>query len=408
MTGGGLHGISLHAIDAGPSQPLPEVSVTATFLDCPIDAGAILADIERIARIESPTSHAEGVNRVLDAVAASFEGTGATLERRKIDARSGDLLRVRCDPGRSEPGILVLSHVDTVHPLGTLSGPLPVRRDGDRVYGPGVYDMKGGLVMAVAAFRALARAGVPRPLPLTFLFNPDEEVGSVASRRHIEAEGERHRYVLVTEPKRAGGKIVTQRKGTGRFVIRTRGRPAHAGAAHEKGRSAIRAMARIILEVEGFTDYRRGITTNVGLVSGGTGVNVVPEHCTINADLRVRDLAAAAEMERRFRALEAADGEVEVTVTGGIHRPPFVRGPHVEHLFARAAAVAERIGMPLVSDGLSGGGSDGNFTAAMGIATLDGLGVDGDGAHTHEEHLLVSSIEPGTRLMLGLMATLGA
>jgi glutamate carboxypeptidase len=378
----------------------------ASFLDCRIDAGAILADIEAISAIESPTSDLAGVNRVLDVIAGWFEGTGAAIERFAIGNGLGDMLRVRCDPDRNEPGILVLSHVDTVHPLGTLASSLPIRREGDRVYGPGIYDMKGGLVLAVAAWRELARAGVRTPLPVTFLFNPDEEVGSVGSRRHIEADGDRSRYVLVTEPRRSGGKVVTERKGTGRYVIRARGRPAHAGAAHHKGRSAIRAMARIILEVEGFTDYERGITTNVGLVSGGTGVNVIPEHCTINADLRVTDLAAAAEMEERFRRLGNGQADVEVSVTGGLHRPPFVRGPHVEDLFARAAAVAERIGLELESDRLSGGGSDGNFTAARGIATLDGLGIDGDGAHTHNEHALVSSIEPGTRLMQGLMAML--
>ena len=377
-----------------------------SFLDSRIDSDAILADIERLARIESPTSDIAGVNRVLDVIVGWFEGTGATLERFKPDDRFGDMLRVTCDPGRNEPGILVLSHVDTVHPPGTLAGPLPFHREGDKVYGPGVYDMKGGLVLAIAAFRQLTREKVTRQLPLTFLFNPDEEVGSVGSRKTIEHEGARHRYVLVTEPKRGGGKIVTERKGTGRFVVRAHGRPAHAGAAHHKGKSAIRAMAEVILAIEGFTDYQRGITTNVGLVNGGTGVNVIPEHCTVNADLRVRDLDAAAEMERRFHALKASDAEVEITVTGGIHRPPFVRGPHVNALFAKAVAVAERMGLELQSDGLSGGGSDGNFTAAKGIATLDGLGIDGDGAHTNHEHLLYSSIEPGTRLIRGLMETL--
>jgi glutamate carboxypeptidase len=378
-----------------------------SYLDCRIDSDAVLADIEAIARIESPTSHPDGVNRVLDVISGWFAGAGVVIERFKTgNERFGDMLRVACDPGRDEPGILVLSHVDTVHPLGTLEGALPLRRDGDKVYGPGVYDMKGGLAIAVAAFRHLARNRVSRRLPLTFLFNPDEEVGSIGSRAAIEREGARNRHVLVTEPKRGGGKIVTERKGTGRYVIGARGRPAHAGTTHHKGRSAIRAMAEIILQIEGFTDYKRGITTNVGLVSGGTGVNVVPEHCTANADLRVCDLEAAAEMERRFQAIKASDPHVEVTVTGGLHRPPFVRGPQVEALFARAVDVASRIGMDLKSDGLSGGGSDGNFTAAMGIATLDGLGVDGDGAHTHHEHLLYSSIEPGVRLLMGLMEQL--
>lgn len=377
-----------------------------TYPDSRIDADAILADIARITAIESPTSDPAGVNRVLDIVGSWFEGTGAACERIRLDARFGDMLRVRCDPEREEPGILVLSHVDTVHPVGMLAGALPYRREGDRVYGPGIYDMKGGLAIAAAAYRNLARAGARRPLPLTFLFTPDEEVGSVASRAPIEEEAVRNRYVLVTEPKRAGGKVVTQRKGTGRYVIRTRGRPAHAGANHEKGRSAIRAMAEIIRQVEGFTDYARGITTNVGLVSGGTGVNVIPEFCTIHVDMRVCDLGAAAELERRFGALQAGDPDVEITVAGGIHRPPFAADARGLDLFAKATAVADRIGLKLESAGLSGGGSDGNFSAAKGIATLDGLGVDGDGAHTNDEHLLYSSIEPGTRLMQGLMETL--
>jgi glutamate carboxypeptidase len=378
-----------------------------SFADCPVDSNAILGDIERIVRIESPTSDAAGVNRVLDVVAAWFEGTGAHIERTRIDDRLGDLLCVRCHAGQSEPGILVLSHVDTVHPIGMLAQALPYRREGDKVYGPGVYDMKGGLVLAIAAYQRLARAKINLPLPITFLFNPDEEVGSVASRRYIEAEAARNRYVLVTEPKRNGGKIVTQRKGTGRFRIRTHGRPAHSGGSHEKGRSAIRAMAAIILEIQGFTDYSRGITTNVGLVSGGTAVNVIPEFCTIEADVRVCDLAAAAEMEQRFAALKSSYPDIEVSVTGGLNRPPFALSAGGDELFAEAATIASQLGLKLESDGLSGGGSDGNLTAAKGVATLDGLGVDGDGAHTNDEHLLYSSIEPGTRLMQGLFETLG-
>jgi glutamate carboxypeptidase len=378
-----------------------------SFADCPVDSNAILGDIERIVRIESPTSDAAGVNRVLDVVAAWFEGTGAHIERTRIDDRLGDLLCVRCHAGQSEPGILVLSHVDTVHPIGMLAQALRYRREGDKVYGPGVYDMKGGLVLAIAAYQRLVRTKINLPLPITFLFNPDEEVGSVASRRYIEAEAARNRYVLVTEPKRNGGKIVTQRKGTGRFRIRTHGRPAHSGGSHEKGRSAIRAMAAIILEIQGFTDYSRGITTNVGLVSGGTAVNVIPEFCTIEADVRVCDLAAAAEMEQRFAALKSSYPDIEVSVTGGLNRPPFALSAEGDELFAEAAAIASQLGLKLESDGLSGGGSDGNLTAAKGVATLDGLGVDGDGAHTNDEHLLYSSIEPGTRLMQGLFETLG-
>jgi len=378
-----------------------------SYRDAQIDTDAILEDISRIAAIESPTGHPAGVNAVLDAIAGWFEGTGATFERLKIRDGFGDLLKVHsASPGGSNGGILILSHVDTVHPVGTLARPLPFRRDGDKFYGPGVYDMKGGLTLAVAAFRRIARAKVATPLPITFMFTPDEEVGSVASRQHIEAEAARHKYVLVTEPKRNGGRVVTSRKGTGRFLIEAHGRPAHAGAAHDKGRSAIRAMARIVLDIEGFTDYARGTTTNVGLISGGTGVNMIPEHCRINADMRILDLASAREMEARFHGLKSTDPDVEIKVTGGMTRPPFERGPHIDLLFDKAAAVAKAMGLTLESGPRTGGGSDGNFTAVMGLPTLDGLGVDGDGAHTHREHLLVSSIDPGTRLMQGLLETL--
>jgi glutamate carboxypeptidase len=393
-----------------------------TYRDARVDVDAIIDDIRSIVTVESPTSHPAGVNQVLDIIAGWFEGTGVSTERLKIDDRFGDILKVRFGgvrpsapakagadtmaPPDNDGGILVLSHVDTVHPIGTLAGPLPFRREGDKVYGPGVFDMKGGLTLAVAAFRRLSRARANCPLPVTFMFTPDEEVGSVASRRHIEAEAARHKYVLVTEPRRNGGRVLTSRKGTGRFLIETRGRPSHAGAAHDKGRSAIRAMARIVLEIEGFTDYARGITTNVGLISGGTGVNVIPEHCRINADMRILDLASAAEMEARFHALKSPDPDVEIKVTGGMLRPPYERTAQVDLLFAKAAAVAATLGFSLESAPRTGGGSDGNFTAAMGLPTLDGLGVDGEGAHTLEEHMLVSSIERGTLLMQGLFETL--
>ncbi|HXF55005.1 MAG TPA: M20 family metallopeptidase [Hyphomicrobiaceae bacterium] len=376
-----------------------------SFRDTPVDREAILEQIRCITAIESPTSHPVGVNRVLDVIASWFDGTGARPERAKIDDRFGDVLRVRSDPASDVPGILVLSHVDTVHPVGTLGSTLPFRIEGDKAFGPGIYDMKGGLVLAIAAFQRLAKAGSRGALPITFMFTPDEEVGSIASRPHIEAEARRSRYVLVTEPKH-GGTVVTSRKGTGRFLIEAYGRPSHSGAAHAEGRSAIRAMAKVILQVEGFTDYERGITTNVGLVSGGTGVNVVPEYCRINADMRVCDESAARETEARFLALKSPDPGVELKVSGGVTRPPFERGAHVDLLFDKAAAVARELGVRLETGPRNGGGSDGNFTAAMGLPTLDGLGVDGDGAHTHEEHMLISSIEPGTRLMQGLFERL--
>ena len=375
----------------------------------PLDAGEldrILANISTLVAIESPTHDAEGVNRVLDEVIQQFKHTGATIDRLKTEPGFGDIVRVRSAPQSSKPGILVLSHVDTVHPVGALAGPLPLRREGDKVYGPGIYDMKAGFAIAIAAFRQIVTAGVEPHLPITFLFTPDEEIGSPVSRRLIEAEAVRNKYALVTEPARDGGKIVTARKGVARFKITAKGVPAHAGTAHHKGHSAIRAMAQIITEIEGFTDYGRGITASVGLINGGSGVNVIPEHCTIEADLRVFDMDSANEMVARFHALRSSDPAVELTVEGDLNRPPFTRDAGIDGLFDKAAAVARAIGFELQSCPMTGGGSDGNFTASLGIATLDGLGVDGDGAHTNHEHILASSIGERTCLMRGLMETL--
>jgi len=270
-----------------------------SFLDDRVDSDAILGNIRNIVEIESPSRHAAGVNRVLETIARSFGGTGAALERELTTDSLGDILLVRCDSTRNEPGILVLSHMDTVHPVGTLASKLTYRREGDRVYGPGIYDMKGGLMLAVEAFRRIAQASRRTKLPITFLFTPDEELSSPVSRRVIEREARGQRYVLVTEPARDGGKVVTERKGIGVFVIRTRGRPAHAGGDPDKGRNAVVAMAEIVLAINGLNDPRRGITTNVGLIAGGTARNTVAEECMIEVDLRFCDPANASEMEAK-------------------------------------------------------------------------------------------------------------
>jgi glutamate carboxypeptidase len=377
-----------------------------SFLDDRVDSDAILGNIRNIVEIESPSRHAAGVNRVLETIARSFEGTGAASERELTAESFGDILLVRCDPTRNEPGILVLSHMDTVHPVGTLASKLTYRREGDRVYGPGIYDMKGGLMLAVEAFRRIAQARRRTKLPITFLFTPDEELSSPVSRRVIEREARGQRYVLVTEPARDGGKVVTERKGIGVFVIRTRGRPAHAGGDPDKGRNAIVAMAEIVLAINVLNDPRRGITTNVGLIAGGTARNTVAEECMIEVDLRFCDPANASEMEAKLKALKSSRPDIETTVTGKITRPPFVRGRGVDLVFDKAATIAKEIGFNLKRAPRVGGGSDGNFTVAMGIPTLDGLGVDGDGAHTNHEYMLFSSIEPRTRLLQGLMEQL--
>jgi glutamate carboxypeptidase len=370
-----------------------------------IDLGAMISGIRRWVEAESPTSDRASVNRMVDLVQADVAGLGVSVER--VPGKDGfaDNLIVRNLAVGEGPGILILSHIDTVHPIGTLNGALPFRRDGDRLYGPGLFDMKGGAYLALEAFRQVATAKSAK-LPVTYLFTPDEEVGSPTSRALIETEARHARYVLVTEPCRDGGKIVTARKGVGRFEVRTTGVPAHSGARHQDGRSAIKEIARQVLAIEGMTDYARGVTTTVGVIAGGTAPNVIPQHCHITVDLRVRDVAAGEEFEAKILGLEPFDPGVKIEVTGGMNRPPFEKSAAIDVLFRHAQAVAREIGFDLQHTEMTGGGSDGNFTAALGVPTLDGLGIDGDGAHTEWEHGLISSIEPRTRLMRGLLETL--
>ena len=370
-----------------------------------ISAEEIFEGIRQWVSIESPSNDAAAVNRMADQVQASLARLGATIERTPGRDGWGDVLKARTQWGGDGPGILVLSHIDTVHPIGMIEK-LRFERQGDQVFGPGIYDMKGGAYLAYYAYQHLVRAGRQTPLPVTFMFVPEEEVGSPTSREMIEAEARKNKYVLVTEPARDGGKIVTSRKGVGRFVVQVEGRPAHAGARHEDGRSAVRAMARLILAVEGMTDYDRGITTNVGLISGGTGVNVVPQFCTAEVDLRVPDAATGEEMVARILGLASDEPDVKVTVTGGMNRPPYVKDAGIARLFDHAKMLAAEIGFELEDCVVTGGGSDGNFTAAIGVPTLDGLGVDGKGAHTDYEQAYYSSFEPRAKLMLRMLETL--
>src|SRR5262252_3279581 len=253
----------------------------------PVELGAMIEGIKRWVETESPTQSTPAVNRMVDLVQSEVDGLPVKVAR--VAGRGGfaDNLIVRNTAPGEGPGIVILSHIDTVHPIGTLAGPLPFRRDGDRLYGPGLFDMKGGAYLALEAFRQVARTKSAK-LPVTFVFTPDEEVGSPTSRGIIEAEAKRARYVLVTEPARDGGKIVTSRKGVGRFEVKATGVPAHSGARHQDGRSAIKEMARQVLAIEAMTDYARGVTTTVGVIAGGTAPNVIPQHCHMTVDLRVR------------------------------------------------------------------------------------------------------------------------
>ncbi len=366
-------------------------------------ANEVLDGIREWVEVESPTSDVAGVNRMMDLVSETLSGLNCTVERIPGTEGRGDHVAAKSPWGGDEKGILVLSHLDTVHPLGTLED-LPFSVDGDKAYGPGIYDMKGGAYIALAAFRALIEDGQEASLPIRFLYVSDEEVGSQTSRHHIEAAGEHAKYVLVTEPARNGGKIVTGRRGSARFSLAAKGRPAHSGGSHADGRSAILEMARLIAKIEAKTDYERNLTLNVGMIEGGTAVNVIPEHCTAQLDIRFRDLDTANEIVDWVNALKAHDSDVTFTAEGGISRPAYEKSPAIEALYQHAKGLASEIGFELI-DTFTGGGSDGSFIANR-LPVLDGLGVDGAGAHTMHEHLYVSSLVPRMSLMRRLYETL--
>jgi glutamate carboxypeptidase len=369
----------------------------------PFDTRTILEGIRRWVEIETPTEAPERVNELMTLVADGYRDLPARIERIAGESGCGDHLVVRSSWGQDAPGILVLSHLDTVHPIGFIER-LPFKIDGDSAFGPGIYDMKGGAYLAYHAFSHICASGDRSPLGITQLYVSDEEIGSPTSRRLIEKEGEKAKYVLVTEPARDGGKVVTGRKGVGRFEVFIKGLPAHAGSRPEDGRSAIRELANVIRTLEAMNDISRGITVNVGVVRGGTRPNVIAEEAYAEVDLRVPSIADADELVAKIRGITSQSEGVSVTVIGELNRPPYEKGNAGAALFEHAKQLAAELGFDLV-DMTTGGGSDGNFTAAH-TATLDGLGVDGKGAHTHYEQLYISSIEPRARLLHRLFQTL--
>jgi glutamate carboxypeptidase len=369
----------------------------------PFDAKTILDGIRRWVEIETPTEAPGQVNKLATMVAEGYRDLPATIERVAGHSGCGDHILARSSWGQDAPGILVLSHLDTVHPLGFIQR-LPFRIEGDSAFGPGIYDMKGGAYLAYHAFAQLCTTPERSPLGVTQLYVSDEEIGSPTSRALIEEEGRKAKYVLVTEPARDGGKIVTGRKGVGRFEIFVKGLPAHAGTRPEDGRSAIRELANIIQSLEAMNDLKRGVTVNVGVVRGGTRPNVIAEEAYAEVDLRVPSIADGDDLVAKILSLKSRTEGVSVKVVGGLNRPPYEKGNAGAALYEHARTLATEIGFDLV-DTSTGGGSDGNFTAPH-TATLDGLGVDGQGAHTHYEQLYISSIEPRARLLHRLYQTL--
>jgi glutamate carboxypeptidase len=373
-------------------------------LDLPFDAEEMLRGLREWVECESPTFDVAAVSRMTALVARDAAMLGARVERIAVRGGVADVLRLSFPHAQAgqEPGVLILAHCDTVHPVGTLAA-LPFRREGDRCFGPGICDMKGGAYLALEALRQLARAGMATRRPATLLLTGDEEIGSPGTREVIKAESRRHAHVLVPEPARPDGGVVTGRYAIARFRLRATGRPSHAGSTPAEGRSAIREMCRQVLAIEAMTTD--SATFSVGVIQGGTWVNCVPTRCEAEALCMAKtqhDLDAATE---RLLARSGVAGDVAFEVERGVTRPVWEFDARVLALHATAQSLASRIGLPL-PHGSSGGGSDGNFTGALGIPTLDGLGVRGAGYHTLEEHLLVSSLVPRAKLFAGLLATL--
>lgn len=354
--------------------------------------------LRRAVELESPSDDAEALHRFADWLVPRGRAIpGVAVEQ--LPDPAGPMVRMALS-GTGRP-VLLLAHFDTVWPLGTLER-MPLRIEGGRLHGPGSFDMKAGLVQGLYALAALAAHTRPeeRP-PVILLCTSDEEVGSERSRARIEEEARASRAVLVLEPAMGPeGALKTWRKGVGDFRVEVRGRSAHAGGDHAAGRNAIVELARHILELERLTDYERGTTVNVGVVSGGTRSNVVPEFAAAEVDFRVMTLEEAERLERAIRGLRPHAEGFAVTVTGGLNRPP-LEERMTRDLFALAKEVAAGLGFDVAASG-TGGGSDGNFTAALGVPTLDGLGAVGDGAHALHEHVALDAMPQRAALVAEL------
>lgn len=374
--------------------------------DLPLDLDSLLAGLRPWIECESPTFDVAAVNRMMDFAARELVAAGASVTRFPGPPGLGDCVRGDFPhPRQGEPGILMMSHLDTVHPVGTLKT-LPFRRDGWRCYGPGILDMKGGAYAGLQAIIALAKAGIETPLPVSVLFTSDEEIGSPGTRELILEQARRHRFILVPEPGRPGNGVVTGRYAIARFNLLAEGRPSHAGSQLKNGRSAISMMAQQLLAIEAMTDD--DCTFSVGVIQGGQWVNCVPTTCRAEALSMAKRQADLDRGVERMLALgvQNADG-TRFTVTRGVTRPVWEPSEATLKLFGLAREVAQELGWSLGHDS-AGGGSDANFTGAEGLASLDGLGLLGAGYHTLEEHIEVGSLLQRTRLMAGLLARLTA
>ena len=351
--------------------------------------------------VESPSDVKAAVDACISLAARHIKAIGgrATLHTQR---RFGDVLEARFGPRSGSGGespILLLGHLDTVWPIGTLKT-IPCRVRGGRLWGPGTLDMKVGVAMALTALEMLLEAGALQR-EVILLLNSDEEVGSPVSRPVTERLARECAAVYVLEPAQ-GLALKTARKGTGNWRIEVQGVAAHAGVDFEKGASAIRELAHVVETVSGWTRIDHGMTVSVGLVGGGTKTNVIPAHAWAEVDVRIARRSDGPRMERKFAGLNAVDKRCSVTVTGGINRPPMERTRGTVRLFEKARGLAGEMGFQL-EEAATGGASDGNFTSALGIPTLDGMGAVGEGAHAPHESILIEHLAPRTALLAGMI-----
>ena len=360
--------------------------------------GRLLGHMRELVEVESPSEDKARVDRAGALVCGWAEALGGTVKRHKQRA-FGDVLELRFGPVRSKRGrVLLLGHLDTVWPVGTLAK-MPWREDGGKIYGPGLLDMKAGVVMALEAIAAVKALGMERPV--TLLLVSEEEVGSPVSRGITEKVSAGCEAVFVLEPAQ-GLAYKTARKGIGNYQLRVEGVASHSGVDFERGHSAVLEMARVIEKVSAFTDLSKGLTVNVGTVRGGTQSNVVAAECEAMVDVRIVKASDAARVARMFKGLRVADKGCKLTVSGGINRPPMERKAGTVALYKQARRLAAEMGFVL-EEAATGGGSDGNFTAAIGVATLDGMGAVGQGAHAVHEHVVREKLLERTVLLAGMI-----
>jgi len=370
---------------------------------CESELDALVRCLQHAVEIESPSQNKAAIDRMAGFFAQEFSQRGAKVQVLSHATAGSAVVAEFWVGALGVKPILLLGHLDTVWEIGTLAE-MPFQiRDG-RAYGPGIYDMKAGIVCGLWAVQALAALKITAPGPVRFFLNADEEVSSMAFRDELLAEARRARAVLVLEPAAAQGALKTARKGVGEFQITVRGRSAHAGINPSAGVNAISELARQIPRIEKLARPKQGLTVNVDVIQGGTRVNVIPELAVARVDVRVPTALDREEIEKKMRALAPIHPQAKLEITGGVNRPPMERMMAIA-LFRQARELGRQMGLEL-KEAATGGGSDGNFTAALGIPTLDGLGGTGDGAHARHEHVVISELPQRAALLAALMASI--